>query len=381
MNLAPVRWRRAGGVLLHPTSLPGEFGVGDLGPMAERWLAWLGASGCRLWQILPLGPVGADASPYLSSSAFAGNPLLISPETLVADGLLREDELAPFRSRASEQADFDRARLARGKLLPLAAKRFVDGEAPRLQPEAASFFEASAGWLDDFALFNVIQSAHDGSPWQAWPPALASREPGALAAFSEAHREKVQAEKAIQYFFERQWARVREMAQSAGIGIIGDIPIFVSHDSADVWAHRELFKLDDRGMPTVVAGVPPDYFSATGQRWGNPIYDWEQMEASGFRWWVERLRRLLNLVDRIRLDHFRGFVAAWEIPEEAPTAEDGAWVPGPGRACVLGSPGRPGKPSDHRRGPGLNHPGCGGAAGSVWIPWDESAAIRLPGRF
>ncbi len=304
--------------------------MGDLGPAAESWLTWLAEAGCRLWQILPLGPVGADASPYLSSSAFAGNPLLISPEKLVLDGLLLEDDLAPFRVAGTDKADFDQARRSRWALLDLAARRFVEGAAPQLEIEAIRFYETASHWLDDFALFRVIQAAHDGSPWHLWPPALAGRDPRALAVFAKSHPLEIAAQKALQFVFDRQWGQIRDSAQRQGIGIIGDIPIFVAHDSADVWAHRELFKLDADGEPRVVAGVPPDYFSATGQRWGNPLYDWEEMESHGFSWWIERLRRLLTQVDRVRVDHFRGFAAAWEIPGSLPSAEQGRWVPGPG---------------------------------------------------
>ena len=332
MSGQPTRWRRAGGVLLHPTSLPGPFGAGDLGPEADQWVSWLARAGCRLWQILPLGPVGADASPYLSSSAFAGNPWLISPEKLAEDGLLSEDDLAPFRGNATDQADFDQARHVRRSLLALATQHFGDRANQQLREQAETFFESSAPWLDDFALFQVIQAVHDGSPWHAWPPALANRDGRALQAFEEAHSQEIEAEKIQQFFFERQWAQVRELAQREGIAIIGDIPIFVALDSADVWAHRELFKLEPDGLPTVVAGVPPDYFSATGQRWGNPLYNWDEMASRGFTWWIERLRRLMTQVDRVRVDHFRGFESAWEIPASHPTAEHGRWSAGPGES-------------------------------------------------
>jgi 4-alpha-glucanotransferase len=285
-----------------------------------------------LWQILPLGPIGADASPYLSSSAFAGNPLLISPEKLSGDGLLSDDDLATFRGKATDQAEFDQARHARRSLLELAAQRFVDRANHQLRSQAEAFFESSAAWLDDFALFQVIQYVHDGSPWHAWPPMLANRDPKALQAFAEAHMQEIEAERIQQFFFERQWAQVRELAQREGIAVIGDIPIFVAQDSADVWAHRGLFKLDPDGMPTVVAGVPPDYFSATGQCWGNPMYRWDEMGSRGFTWWIERLRRLMTQVDRVRVDHFRGFEAAWEIPASHLTAERGRWSAGPGES-------------------------------------------------
>jgi 4-alpha-glucanotransferase len=332
MTRPPVRWRRAGGVLLHPTSLPGPFGIGDLGPVAERWIDWLSDAGCRLWQMLPLGPVGADASPYQSSSAFAGNTLLISPEKLVQDGLLSDKQLTQYKVAAGPKADFRRARRAKRDLVEMATRSFLDGAAPGLHAEAEDFFDAAAPWLDDFTLFRVLRSVHDDSPWHAWPRDLAAHDPKALAAFAEAHGDALMAEKVQQFFFERQWSQLHQRAGKAGIDIIGDIAIFVAHDSADVWAHRDLFKLDAKGMPKVVAGVPPDYFSATGQRWGNPHYDWRAMRANGYAWWIARLRRQLSQVDRVRVDHFRGFEAAWEIPAAAPTAEKGEWSPGPGDA-------------------------------------------------
>jgi 4-alpha-glucanotransferase len=331
MTPAPQRWRRAGGVLLHPTSAPGPFGMGDLGPSAERWLDWLSSSACRLWQVLPLGPVGPDASPYLSSSAFAGNALLISPEKLAEDGLLIEAELTPFRAPVGNTADFGHARMARSALVSLATQRLLAGAAPHLADEVQTFFDSNAYWLDDFALFRSL-SAEYGAAWLDWPSTLAGHDLAALEAFAQVRRPAIQAAKIEQYFFERQWSQVRAQAHASGIDIIGDIPIFVAHESADVWAHPELFKLDDHGRPTVVAGVPPDYFSATGQRWGNPHYDWKVMESRGFRWWTLRLRRLLSQVDRVRVDHFRGFEAAWEIPASSPTAQGGRWVQGPGEA-------------------------------------------------
>lgn len=335
MTPAAIRWRRAGGVLLHVTSLPGPFGAGDLGPAADAWIGWLGYAGCRLWQILPLGPVGADASPYLSSSAFAGNPLLISPEKLVDDGLLRVDELAPLRAAATDRCDFKLAMHAHISLVDMAAKRFVEGSAAKLKDEADRFFAESAAWLDDFAMFNVIQTGQGGRPWYEWPAGLADRDPDVLAAFRDSNRIAIESEKVQQFFFERQWRQLRRSANSLGVAIVGDIPIFVSHDSADVWAHPKLFKLDSERLPAVVAGVPPDYFSVTGQRWGNPIYAWDRMADEGFHWWIQRLRRLLTQVDRVRLDHFRGFAAAWEIPASSPTAESGTWVQGPGEEIFV----------------------------------------------
>ena len=321
---------RASGILLHPTSLPGPHGIGDLGPDASRWLSFLAASGQQLWQVLPLSPTGFADSPYQSFSAFAANPNLISPERLLEDGLLTRAELDAAPRFPDERVDFGPVIDWKLQLLDAAHERFRAGVAPALRAEAAAFAARESAWLDDFALFMALKQAHGGASWTTWEPALAHRDPAALGAARCRLAPEVNAQRFRQFMGFRQWARVRDEAHAHGIRIIGDVPIFVAHDSADVWSHPELFQLDRSGAPTVVAGVPPDYFSTTGQRWGNPLYRWEVLEREGYAWWLARLRATLAMVDIVRFDHFRGFEACWEIPAADDTAEHGRWVPGPG---------------------------------------------------
>lgn len=321
---------RAGGVLLHPTSLPSPYGIGDLGPGANRWIAWLARAGCRLWQMLPLGPTGFGDSPYQSFSAFAGNPLLISPDLLIDDGLLHPDDLAGLPAFPDRQVAYGGVIAAKGRLLRLAGGRFREGAAGGIREGYEAFCRAEAGWLEDYALFMALKADQSGHPWVGWPADLANREADALAQARRALSDPIEDQRLWQYLFERQWGALRGESHEEGLLLIGDVPIYVSHDSADVWANRELFHLDERGIPTVVAGVPPDYFSATGQLWGNPLFRWDVMAANGYAWWIERLRAVLARVDVVRLDHFRGFEAYWEIPAGSPTAETGRWVPGPG---------------------------------------------------
>jgi 4-alpha-glucanotransferase len=318
--------RRRSGVLLHPTSLPSRYGIGDLGPAASEFLDFLARARQTLWQVLPLGPTGFGDSPYASPSAFAGNPLLISPEILVHDGLLTEQDLAPLQALSAESVDF-------GQLLPL--KRSLLTTAFRNKPaelteRIQAFRRAQSAWLDDFAIFAALTERY-GS-WTTWDPELRQHQPQAV----EQARQELQQEREFhtfcQYLFFEQWGALRARANSLGIAIVGDIPIFVAHDSADVWAHPHLFKLDPQGQPRVVAGVPPDYFSATGQLCGNPLYDWDAMAREYYAWWTARFKHLLELVDVIRVDHFRGFQAAWEVPAGAATAVKGSWVEGPGKA-------------------------------------------------
>jgi 4-alpha-glucanotransferase len=322
---------RSAGILLHPTSLPGPHGIGDLGPAAYAWLDTLARAGQRWWQMLPLGPTGYADSPYQCFSAFAGNPYLISPEALVADGLLTSAEIdgADF---PAERVDFGRVIPYKVKLLERAWHNFPT--TPALRAEFDSFCAAHAAWLEDFALFMALKDAHNLASWLTWEPALRRRAPDALAAAAREHADRVAQHRFRQFLFFRQWQRLRDYAHSKDIRLIGDVPIFVSSDSADVWAHPELFLLDAERQPTVVAGVPPDYFSPTGQLWGNPLYDWKALKKSGYAWWVARMRATLEQVDLIRLDHFRGFEAYWEIKAGAPTAEVGQWVKGPGKALL-----------------------------------------------
>ena len=321
---------RAGGIFLHPTSLPGPYGIGDLGPAAYRWVEWLASTGCRLWQVLPLGPTGYGDSPYQSFSAFAGNPLLISPDVLVQNGLLTRDEMADMPAFPEDHVDFGPVIAWKDGLLTRLTENF-DARASRAQREAyLRFRDSNQDWLEDYALFMALKRAHAGAPWTEWSNWLCRREPDALAAAARGLHSDVEAQCVRQFCFFRQWESLAQAAHAADIELVGDIPIFVAHDSADVWSHPEFFTLDASGQPAFVAGVPPDYFSPTGQRWGNPLYRWESMRADGYGWWLRRLRAVLSMVDIVRLDHFRGFEAYWEIPASAPTAETGRWAPGPG---------------------------------------------------
>ena len=323
-------FQRASGVLLHPTSLPGPYGIGDLGPQAHGWIDFLARTGTGLWQVLPLGPTGYGDSPYQSFSAFAGNPYLISPELLREDGLLTGDDLVDAPDFPAEKVDYGSVIPWKLDLLDRAYTKFSGRAAPGLEGAFAEFLKKQAHWLEDFALFMALKEDQGGKPWADWPAPLRDREPAALNHFAEKHSQMVHKQKFRQFLFFRQWGRLRDHAHRRGIQIIGDIPIFVAHDSADVWAHRDLFFLDDRGQPTVVAGVPPDYFSETGQLWGNPLYRWERQARDRYAWWMDRLRAVLSRVDIVRLDHFRGFAGYWEIPAGAETAVEGQWVDGPG---------------------------------------------------
>ncbi|NIS79117.1 MAG: 4-alpha-glucanotransferase [Anaerolineales bacterium] len=325
---------RSGGILLHPTSLPTEYGIGDLGPAAHHWIEWLNESGCKLWQVLPLGPTGYGDSPYQSFSSFAGNPMLISIDVLMREGLLSSADLEPLPEFPADRVSYRDVIPLKRRLLGVAFQRFADGETVKLIDEFHAFRKENESWLMDYALFMALKGAHGGAAWTSWEPALVKRRPKALREAERRLDSEIERVCFQQFIFFRQWARVRAKANELGIKLIGDVPIFVAHDSADVWVNPHLFILDEAGIPTVVSGVPPDYFSATGQRWGNPIYRWDHMEADGFKWWVQRFRAVLSLVDFVRLDHFRGFEAYWEIPAEYPTAEKGRWVPAPGEKLL-----------------------------------------------
>ena len=318
---------RAAGVLLHPTSLPSRYGIGDLGDELIAFLDWAASAGMRLWQVLPLNPPGFGHSPYGCLSSFAGNPLFISPQRLLRDDLLEPHDVAEVPRFADERVEFDRASALKFDLLLTAWKRFKDHDAL----DAFIAAEEQRDWLEDYALFMTLKERAGGAPWWKWSPRLVRRERAALKRAREQYAERIRFWQFVQFVFFRQWAAVREAAHARGIKIIGDVPIYVACDSADVWGNRELFELDESGQPTVVAGVPPDYFSATGQRWGNPLYRWEPMRERAYHWWIARVRTNLRFADILRLDHFRGFVAYWEIPANEPTAVHGRWMPGPGR--------------------------------------------------
>lgn len=324
-----MKFERSGGILLHPTSLPGPYGIGDLGPQAYRFVDWLESTGCKLWQILPLGPTGYGDSPYQCFSAFAGNPYLISPDLLIQDGLLNQDDLRDAPAFPASRVDFGLLIPWKLNLLLRAYARFPS--APKDFRDGFEYFCAqNVAWLDDYSLFMALKDSHGGNAWNTWEESLRTREP---AAMEEARRElssDILRHSFYQYLFFRQWDNLRTYANEKGIKIIGDAPIFVAYDSADVWSHPELFYLDEAGSPTVVAGVPPDGFSATGQLWGNPLYRWDAHKESGYAWWLERIKFALKTIDLLRLDHFRGFAGYYEIPAGDKTAENGHWVPGPG---------------------------------------------------
>jgi len=322
---------RAAGVLLHPTSLPGRYGIGDFGDELIAFLDWARSAGMRIWQVLPLNPPGYGNSPYGCHSSYAGNPLLISPQHLLRDGLLPEHALDALPDFAEDRVDFDSVAAFKWDLLREAWRHF-NAHRRHDHRHALERFEADNLWLDDWALYASLKEEHGGAQWTAWPQGLAIREPAAMASARRELDEQIRFQKFIQFLFFRQWATVREAADARKIEVMGDVPIYVASDSADVWSNRHLFQLDERGEPLAVAGVPPDYFSATGQRWGNPLYRWDVLRQTNYRWWVSRVRAAMRFADIVRIDHFRGFAAYWEIPVEEETAVRGRWMPGPGKA-------------------------------------------------
>ena len=321
--------QRASGVLLHITSLPGPHGSGDFGPAAYHFIDWLEAAGQRLWQLLPMQPPGPGHSPYQSVSAFAGSPWMVALEPLAGRGWVELGEVPAFDTR---RVDFDAVAPWRMAQLREAAQGFF-ARAEAADCEAfAMWCRAESHWLDDYALFMALEGAHAGAPWWEWDRPLARRDPAALATAAVTHAGELAFWRFVQWCFEAQWSAVKAYANARGVAIMGDLPIFVAHHSADCWARPDLYFLDADFQPTVVAGVPPDFFSAIGQRWGNPLYRWDRMAAEGHAWWVARVRRMLAHADLFRIDHFRGFAGYWEVPAASPTAIDGRWVAGPGKA-------------------------------------------------
>ncbi|MCB9729962.1 MAG: 4-alpha-glucanotransferase [Deltaproteobacteria bacterium] len=320
---------RAAGVLLHPTSLPGPHGVGELGVEARRFLDWMSEAGASFWQVLPLVPPGSGHSPYATPAALAMDPRLIDPRELVAWGLLDRVPDAPAAD-SLDRADFDRTTAWKSQLVRAASARLHARPDHPLRPALAAF-RAEADWVEETALFLALRAARRGEPWWRWPAPLRDRDPGALAAARETHAHAIEDLVTTQFLVERQWQALRAYASARGIRVIGDLPIYVDRDSADVWAARDQFQLHPDGTPRAVAGVPPDYFSATGQLWGNPLYDWERMAQDGYAFWRRRLRRTFEQVDVVRIDHFRAFAAYWAVPAGAPDARGGRWVEGPGR--------------------------------------------------
>jgi 4-alpha-glucanotransferase len=355
---------RASGILLHPTSLPSYFGVGELGSNALGFIDFLAATGQQFWQVLPLGPTGYGNSPYMCYSAIAGNPLLISLEVLRAEGLLTDEDLAHYPHLDADRVSFDAVLAAKMPLLRRAFERFNALEPPLPEPVPpvkavldqdlslvseleveelveplphlkdlhAEFVQAKADWLADYALFMALKSAHSDKSWYEWEPAIAQRQPAALQAWRTKLAAEVAFHEYLQFEFFRQWGRIKAYANQNHVQIIGDIPIYVAHDSVDVWANPENFQLDPKtGEVAQMAGVPPDYFSETGQLWGNPVYNWDHLEKTGFAWWIARFEAMLETVDWIRIDHFRGFEAYWSVPHGEKTAMNGTWVEAPGQ--------------------------------------------------
>ena len=324
---------RSSGILLHPTSFPSRFGIGDLGLEAYRFIDFLKQSHQQYWQVLPLGPTAYGNSPYMCYSAMAGNPLLISPEKLRDEGLLTEEDFANLPGFPEEKVDFEKVVSVKIGLLKKAYEHFRANATPILQKEFEGFCDSKAYWLDNYALFMALKDANENANWHTWPSELVKRDPQAMEQVQERLNGEIFYYKFVQFEFFRQWSELKSYANMRGIDIIGDIPIYVAHDSADVWAHPNIFCLDEQtGAAAQMAGVPPDYFSATGQLWGNPVYNWEELQKQDFKWWVQRFEAMLDYVDIIRIDHFRGFEAYWAVPQGEETAMNGKWVEAPGDA-------------------------------------------------
>ncbi len=326
-----MSFKRSSGILLHPTSLPGKYGVGTLGNEAYKFVDFLIKSKQKLWQILPLGPTGYGASPYQCFSAFAGNPVLIDLEKLVESGYLNVEDLETAEIFDNSKFDYDKAFNFKKPLLVKAFKNFKIMDDVLEKSKFEVFYSNNSSWLDDYSLFRSLMEYFDGKSWQDWDEDIKLRESAAIQRYTEDLSEKIEFHKFTQYLFFKQWLEVKAYANENGIKIIGDIPIFVSFDSSDAWANPEIFLFDEDRKPVSVAGVPPDYFSETGQLWGNPLYNWEVLKETNFKWWVERVEKNLEISDIIRLDHFRGFSNYWSIPYGAKTAINGEWIPAPGK--------------------------------------------------
>lgn len=320
---------RTAGILLPVASLPSPYGIGDLGPAAKAWIDYLSELGQSWWQFLPLGPTGYGNSPYSSTSSFAGNWLLISPDGLIADGLIQPSDVAGC-SFPEDTVDYEKVGDFKQRLLTAAWSGFLNGAAPELIPAFEQFCHEQARWLDDYALFSALKTRYQGASYLQWPGDLLSRDAAALLAARHELANELDRVRLSQFLFFRQGRQLREYAHAKAVHLIGDLPFYVSSDSSDVWANPELFQLDEQHRPRFVAGVPPDVFSQQGQLWGNPVYDWKSIRDTGYRWCIDRMRSLLSHVDLIRLDHFRGFAAAWNVPAESRSARSGQWVPGPG---------------------------------------------------
>jgi len=336
-----MNFERKSGVLLHPTSLPGSYGIGTLGEYAYKFVDWLEEAGQSLWQILPLGPTGYGDSPYASFSTFAGNPLIIDFDLLVEKGwALKKDIKAPDYIKKDGKIDFGSVVWWKTPVLKKSAEYFLENASDEDKSAYKAFCKEKAFWLDRYALFMSIKNVYDKKAqeehpascmWNVyWPKELASCNADALKEWQKEHKLEIEIQKVIQFFFDVQWNELKTYANNKGISLIGDIPIFVAPDSADVWSNQSLFQVDENGVPKAVAGVPPDYFCADGQLWGNPLYDWDAMKKEGYKWWIARIKRVFELTDVLRIDHFRGFEAYWSVPYGSPTAINGQWIKGPG---------------------------------------------------
>lgn len=385
-----MAFSRSSGILLHPTSHPGRYGIGELGREAYQFIDFLAQSGQKLWQILPLGPTGYGNSPYMSFSAIAGNHLLISLDILREKNLLSEADFEDIPDFPLDQVDFERLIAWKIPLLRKAASNFVKGSDTILYKQFAGFCAGNADWLEDYALFMALSHAYQGKPWMEWPTEIRERHWGALETPKQELQEEIFLHKFLQFEFFEQWLALKRYANSLGIEIIGDIPIYVSHNSADVWANPQVFRLDPQtGNPLEVAGVPPDYFSETGQLWGNPLYNWDYLKNTGFDWWVRRLKAVLSLVDIIRIDHFRGLEAYWAVAFGQENAINGHWLKAPGYDLFNTIGARLGKLPiiaedlgdidqavldfrDHFAFPGMKilHFAFGGDAGNPYLPFN-----------
>ncbi|MBC7918328.1 MAG: 4-alpha-glucanotransferase [Rhodoferax sp.] len=325
-----MKQRRAG-VLLHITSLPGPHGIGDLGPDAFRFVDWLQSSGQRIWQLLPTTPIGPGDSPYMSVSAFAGSPLMVALEPLVGAGWLAPPELSAA-GFTPHRVDFGKVIPWRVQQLRLAAAGYRKSASPQSRADFAAWCKSQAYWLDDYALFMALETAHNGHAWWDWEDGAKRRNTAALQKARTVHADEVFFWQFVQWCFDTQMTALKAYANARDVAIVGDLPIFIAHHSADCWARPDLYTLDENFQPTVVAGCPPDELGPDGQRWGNPLYRWDRMAAEDFAWWTARVRRALEQADVFRIDHFRGFAGYWEIPASSPTARIGQWVPGPGKA-------------------------------------------------
>lgn len=323
--------KRQAGVCLHVTSLPGPHGIGELGESARRFIDNLVNMQMSIWQILPIGPTGYGDSPYQPLSTFAGNELLIDIDELISLGLLCRDEVSDLTTLPMQYVDYGALIPIKNRLLTLAASRFRGMAGNEMKVEFDSFLERNnTAWLHDYSVYRVLKSQHDEKPWPAWSPKYVHRDEAALRRIEEDAAEQIEFIKVVQYLFFRQWWQLRDYAHANGVSLFGDMPICIALDSSDAWANREILRIDEDGRPECVAGVPPDYFSEDGQLWGNPLYDWEQHKATNYAWWVERLKATSEVVDLVRIDHFRGFESYWSIPADSETARIGAWEPGPG---------------------------------------------------